>query len=293
MPARDLRHTDAAAYPELEAWIDYLDLSGKQPRTLYAYERSIAPLLRRHPEKTAADFTADDVNAELRAVPARSRYIPRSIYNGWFGWLLDDERIDRSPMRKVPKMTAGHRRPKDIYDVAEVALLEALPAPDGPLFTILFGCGLRKGEARGLRRSHVDLNRGRLMVYGGKGDKDRVIPFTTDVAMAVANLDLFERLGPDDHLWYRKRYPAGDARRRRDPIGDTTFSTWYSDMIEQAGVRYLNPHQTRHTYAWWLRANSFDLEDRQALLGHESPETTVRQYGRVDIEEIAAKVAAL
>jgi integrase len=133
----------------------------------------------------------------------------------------------------------------------------------------------------------------RLMVYSGKGDKDRQIPFTLDVAAAIANLDLLERLEPGDHVWHRRRYPVGDRRRRGDPIGDTTFETWYRDMIELAGVRYLNPHQTRHTYHWWLRQGGLDLEERQALLGHESPETTVRQYGRIEFEDIAAKVARL
>jgi integrase/recombinase XerC len=295
MPARDRRHETAAAYPDVEAWLAYLDLEGKAPRTLHVYERQVAPLLRSHPGKTVAEFTAADINAELRLVPPRSRHITRSIYNVFFGWLLDDERIDASPFagRKIPKMRAGHQRPKDIFSPAEVALLEGIAYPDGALFTILFGTGIRRGEARALRRQHIDLDRARLVVYAGKGNKDRVIPFTPTVAMAIADLDLLERLEPSDYLWFRRRYPVGDKRRRTDPIGDTTFETWYRSMLEFAGVRYLNPHQTRHTYAWWIRQAGLDIDDRQALLGHTSPETTIRQYGRVDIEQIAAKVAAL
>jgi integrase/recombinase XerC len=251
--------------------------------------------LRSHPSKTVGEFTAADVNAQLRVIPPRSRHITRSIYNVWFAWLLDDERIDASPFagRKIPKMRAGHQRPKDIFSPEEVALLESIAYPDGALFTILFGTGIRRGEARMLRRSHIDLDRMRLVVYAGKGNKDRVIPFTPTVAMAIADLDLLERLEPFDYLWFRRRYSVGDRRRRQDPIGDTTFETWYRDKLDEAGLRYLNPHQTRHTYHWWLRQGGLDLEERQALLGHESPETTVRQYGRIDFEDIAAKVAAL
>ena len=290
---RDTRHHKARAYADVEAWIDYLDLEGKSTRTLYMYERSVAPLLRRHPRKAVDEFTADDVNAELRVIPPRSRYIPRSIYNCFFEWLLEDDRIEKSPMRKVPKMSAGRRRPKDIFSPEEAAILEALPSPDGPLFAILFRTGIRGGEARNLRRDHIDLNRGRLMVYSGKGNKDRQIPLTPMVAAAIADLDLLERLAPADFLWYRKMYPVGDHRRRQDPVASTTFSTWYAKMLDLVDVRYLNPHQTRHTYHWWLRQGGLDLEERQALLGHESPETTVRQYGRIEFEDIAAKVARL
>lgn len=290
---RDRRHAEAVAFRDLDAWLVYLELEGKQPKTLYVYERQIAPLLRSHPDLQVDEFTADHINACLAGVPSRSRYISRSIYNGWFEWLEFDDRIDKSPMRKVPKMKAGHRRPKDIFSEEERALLVALPSPDGPLFDLLFGTGLRRGEARNLRRSHIDLNRGRLMVYAGKGDKDRPIPLTIQTAAAIADLDLLERLEPDDHLWYRPRYPVGDKRRRTDPVGDSTFHRWYDDCVRRAGVRYLNPHQTRHTYHWWLRTDrKLDLEERQALMGHESPETTVRQYGRLDFEDIAAKVSA-
>jgi integrase len=281
---RDLRHTAAVAYRDMVEWIDYLELEGKSARTQYAYERAAAPLLRSHPEKPFAEFTSADINAELLKVPPRSRYISRSIYNGWFEWGIWDERLDISPMRKVPRMSASSREPKDIYTAAEIAILETIPVPDGPLFTVLFGTGIRKAEARRLKWGHVDLNRLRLVVYNGKGGKNRIVPFTPSVAGALADLALLERLEPADHVWHR---------RRRDPIGDTTFSTWWTDMLDLAGVRYLNPHQSRHTYAWLIRQHGLDLEERQALLGHSNPETTVRQYGRVDIEEIAAKVAAL
>lgn len=290
---RDLRHTSAVAYRDVADWMNYLELEGKSARTQYAYERATAPLLRAHPEKQLAEFTSADINAALLKVPPRSRYISRSIYNGWFEWGVWDERLDTSPMRKVPRMSAGSREPKDIYTAAEIAILETIPCPDGPLFTILFGTGLRKAEARRLKWGHVDLNRLRLVVYNGKGGKNRIVPFTPSTAGALADLALLERLEPQDHVWHRRRYPVGDSRRRRDPIGDTTFSTWWTDMLELAGVRYLNPHQSRHTYAWLIRQHGLDLEERQALLGHSNPETTVRQYGRVDIEEIAAKVAKL
>jgi integrase len=102
-----------------------------------------------------------------------------------------------------------------------------------------------------------------------------------------------ERLGPHDHLWYRGRYQPGDRRRRTDPIGDTTFEHWYKRGIEAAGVRYLNPHQTRHTYGWWLRNQGFTIEERQLLMGHENINTTQRFYDRTSIDDVADKMAAL
>lgn len=74
---------------------------------------------------------------------------------------------------------------------------------------------------------------------------------------------------------------------RRDPIADTTFENWYRRGIKAAGVRYLNPHQTRHTVGHRLREQGFDIEERQLFMGHESIATTQKYYGRVTIEDVA------
>jgi integrase/recombinase XerD len=281
---------EARAASDLADWLVHLDLEGKATRTLYEYTRKIAPLLRLVPDKTIEEITHTDVNEALRKLPERSRYISRSIYNSWFSWALFDERIDRNPMLKVARMRQPKRRPKDIFSDGEIALLEGLPTPDGQLFTILFNSGLRRGEARHLRRDHIDLGRQRLIVYHGKGDKDRIVPLRATVLAAIADLDLLEPLDRTDYLWYSKR---GRLRYRHTPIGDTTFENWYKRAIALAGVRYLNPHQTRHTYGHLLREQNFDLEERALLMGHESSETTQRYYGTLTIEDVAKKVNAL
>jgi integrase len=281
---RDVRHLDARAASDLADWLAHLSVEGKADRTLYSYMREIALLLREHPDKTVDEFAAADITNTLALKPQRSRYITRSIFNSWFQWLEDQERIDRNPMPgKVPKMRQPHHRPRDIFSEAERAILESR----SPLWAILFGTGLRKGEARHLRRDHIDLNRARLIVHNGKGGKDRIVPLFLSAQQAVVELDLTEQLRPTDYLWYTTR---GRRKLRRDPIGDTTFERWYRRELAAADVRYLNPHQTRHTYGHWLRELGFDLEERKILMGHESIRTTEFYYGRVTVEDVAAKI---
>jgi integrase len=148
---------------------------------------------------------------------------------------------------------------------------------------------MRRGDAIGLQRDHIDLDRLRVYIYDGKGGKDAVIPITPDTARRVADLDLFERLNPDDHLWYRAKLNRG----RRVPISTTQFDRWYHRCIEKAGVRYLRPHTTRHTYHRILLEEGYTLEERQLLMRHEKPETTVRQYPVVSIDDVARKRSAV
>jgi integrase len=287
---RDLRHMDARAAPDLAAWLVRLELERKADRTLYAYHREIARLLRAYPRHRPADFTHTDIEAVLGKIPERSRHIARSIYNQWFEWLVLDGRLPASPMGRVVKIKHPKQRKPDIFTLAEVVRLEALPSPNGKLFAILFGSGIRRAEARRLRLEHVDLDRRLLRVVSGKGDKDRDVALTPTAVDAVIDLTITEGLGRADHVW-GSRWGGGTVTMRRWPIGDTTFARWYQHCITAAGVRYLSPHSTRHTYHELMRLAGLNLEERQLLMGHASIRTTADIYGHLDLAAVADKLA--
>jgi integrase len=286
---RDDRHRSTRAAPVLNEWLAYLDVEGKAGGTLYNYERRIGALLRWH-DVDLEEFTPEVLNTYLSTVPRGSRHIARSIISKFFEWAELYEKIDRSPMGKVAKVKHPERKAINTYTDAEVALLEALPSPDGQLFTILFETGLRKAEARKLRRSDIDLDRSRLIVRQGKGGKDRIVGMTPGSREAVADLDLIEGLGPDDYLWHC--YPGGGkVVSRRHWIGDSTFSAWYDRCITKANVRYLSPHKCRHTHHELMRRFGLGLEYRQEMMGPKSSRTTTDQYGHVSIDEIVDALA--
>jgi len=282
----DRRHVTAAAYPDVERWIGYMEFVGRSERTIYDYERKVAPLLRAYPDVAFVDFTADHIQRTLGKIPARSRHISRSIYNSWFKWgTRYGDHPGPNPMDKVPELTPGERRPVTIFTEGEVALLESLPMPDGALWALMFSTLIRRADALKIQRKHIDLDRMRLVIFNGKGGKDAVIPFGPKLAAVIADLDLTVRLDPEDYLWSRPKLNTS----RRTPISRSQFDIWYRAGIEAAGVRYLRPHTTRHTGHWILKhVEEMDLEMRQLVLRHKSPETTVRQYPVTDVEDVAA-----
>ena len=287
---RDVRHMTARAAPDLADWLVRLELEGKADRSLYAYHRTIARLLREHPDHTLADFTPRELEELISTSPKRSRHIIRSILNRFFTWAEQTDRIDRSPMSKVANVKHPDRRTRDIFTLPEVAQLESLPSPHGHYFAILFGSGIRKSEARNLRRDHIDLDKRRLIVHRGKGGKDRVVALMPSAIQAVADLDLTEGLRPDQYVWHT-RPGGGKVISRRWPMGDSTFSRWYADQLDAANIRYLSPHTTRHTYHELLRLAGLDLEERQAMMGHASIRTTADIYGHLDFDAVAEKLS--
>lgn len=170
-----------------------------------------------------------------------------------------------------------------VFDLEQDALT-SLPFPDGPLFRIMFGTGIRKGEARRLLCRHVDLSRGVLTVYDGKGGKDRQIPIR-GLTRPLSEWFLLDAIDAKQHLWYAR--PGGGPLNRTRTIGEGTFHRWYGRCLELADVRHRNPHTTRHTFALnWLRRGG-RLETLSMVLGHESIKTTFDEYGHLDLSDVA------
>lgn len=138
-----------------------------------------------------------DVTEDLIEVfmASRPRSHPRS-YNHLLGtvrrlfeWLVRHEELERSPVRIGPQRVTAHRRPF-IFDPSAATRLLALAheLPDNPrapmrgptyhvLFAILYGLGLRVGEACRLQHGDLDLARQLLVIRESKFSKSRLVPF--------------------------------------------------------------------------------------------------------------------
>ncbi len=291
---RDARHHSARAAREAADWQLWLKMEGKAPRTTDDYERTVARLLRENPDVELAGFTDSHVMRLLNLYPRGSQRVKRAHLQSWFTWAMLTGRIDRNPLDRVPRIKSVGQKVIDVFSDAECALLEAPPLVDGVLFTLMLHGGFRKGECRHLQRKHVSLERLEVVVLNGKGGKDRLVAFHPDsnIARAISDLDLFERLNPDDFLWYSKP-GGGDVVKRRDPVGEGTFHRWYERSVTAAGVPYRNPHTTRHTYATrWLRRGG-RLETLSEQMGHASIATTSDLYSHLDQRDARADLAII
>ncbi len=183
------------------------------------------------------------------------------------------------PPRSVPKPLATDEA---LETIAAAALLPQEPwmaARDAALFTLLYGCGLRLGEALALTRGQAP--RGDAMVITGKGRKQRLVPLLPVVVEAVDS--------------YLSQCPhAGDAA---SPLFVGARGGQLNPGVVQRQMRRLRPllglpdtatpHALRHSFATHLLAAGGDLRTIQELLGHASLSTTQR-YTEVDAERLTA-----
>lgn len=292
-PTRSTAHHECAGARDLGDWLAHLRLKNRSDRTLDDYERTVAALLLWR-DKPVDEYTLEDLEhfvlAKYGAKPgARVRM---SHLKGFFDFLYkrDRVRVNLAARLEMPK-----KHGQKVIDVFSEVELELIYSVD-PLAVLLCETGIRKTEARMLQRRHVDLNLAQLVIYNGKGAKDRIIPLTTRALTVVAEFDLTAGLNPADHLW-PTRPGGGQILKRRDPIANTTMQKWWADrktgVLARAGVPYRNMHTTRHTFATRLLRAGARIENVKQLMGHTSIQTTVDLYGHLTVEDARAALSLL
>lgn len=278
--------------PEVDAWLDWLEVGGFADKTLDQYERDLSRLCLTFPRKRLDKVTDADLLQVISTFPRPSRRVRKAAYDSFFKWAIRTRRIEKNPCDLLPSVKRTPQKVIDVFSDAEVDDLISLPDPDGTLMLILVETGLRKAEARNLQVRRVKIDTGELVVVGGKGGKDRIVLMTFRLRKALEGLLSVEAFDPKDYLWGCK--PGGGPRvRRSQAIGDGSFDRWWKSSLELAGVRYRNPHVSRHTFATrWLRRGG-RLETLSMAMGHASIQTTADLYAHLDTQDMAQDIRVI
>ncbi len=235
-----------------------------------------------------AGIEARDIRAWLaerarNGMGAASRARGLSALRNWLHWLarcgigdaaaLTGLRTPKLP-RPVPKALARDETDRLLAAAGE----DWQHRRDLALFSLLYGAGLRIGEALALNAGAFTA--GETLRVLGKGRKERLVPLLPAVRQAAAD--------------YRQACPY--------PLpGDGPFFLGARGKRLQAGVAQLRlrrlrarldlpetatPHALRHSFATHLLGAGADLRSIQELLGHASLGTTQR-YTAVDAAHLA------
>lgn len=206
----------------------------------------------------------------------------RSFYRWWRridgveATAIESVKMPRRP-RRVPRAVA----PKDATDLAdlvgEAQTLPWLAARDQAILLLLYGGGLRIGEALALNADVLPL--GQVLRVTGKRRKERIVPLLPVVCAAIGQ---YAALCPwpltaDAPLFYGakgKRVAAAVVQRAmacaRVALGLPESAT---------------PHALRHSFATHLLGAGTDLRTIQELLGHASLSST-QIYTHVDAAQL-------
>ncbi len=238
-----------------------------------------------------ADLRAWAAHEARRGRSNASRGRSLSGVRSFARWLEQEGRgtIPGLSLMQGPKIS--RRLPRPLAEDEAEALtglaeeLEATPwigVRDAALFLLLYGAGLRLGEALGLDRADWPRPGAALRVTG-KGNKTRLVPILPHVHTAMRSWIDARPGSPDPALFIGARGRRLNAavaqkqmRRLRQVMGLPETAT---------------PHALRHSFASHLLAAGTDLRAIQELLGHASLSST-QVYADIDQTRLAAAYAA-
>ncbi len=295
---RDRIHADGAAV--ILDWLRHLSSERRlSPHTLDAYEReaiTFVLFLNAHRGEaigraaldslTVADFRAFLARRRNDGLTARSLARALSALRTLFRYLNRNDLVDNTAIGAVrtPKVARGLPRPltpidaEAVIDNAEVDHADPwIAARDVALLTLLYGAGLRIGEALSL--NHGDVPTSDSMRITGKRQKTRIVPILPIIRTAIAD---YVNLCPhpssaDDPLF------VGARGARLDP---GVAQRMMRSLRHRLGLPpSATPHALRHSFATHLLAAGGDLRTIQELLGHASLSTT-QTYTEVETSEL-------
>jgi integron integrase len=203
----------------------------------------------------------------------------------------------------------AHKRVKipAVLSRAEVGrLLAELSGTSLLMAELMYGSGVRLMELLRLRIKDLDLERGQLMVYAGKGDKDRITVLPERLRPKLqGHLERLNQLFRDDRaqefpgVWLpgglSRKYPlageqwqwqwlfpsrklATDSEggvKRRHHVLPGVFQSTIKRAANQASFdKRVTPHVLRHSFATHLLESGTDIRTVQELQGHAKLETT-------------------
>ena len=148
---------------------------------------------------------------------------------------------------------------------------------DQALLTLLYGAGLRIGEALSLDGGVFD-NDPETLVINGKGNRQRIIPILPVIRKRIANYKekCPYQTSPEAALF------LGARGKRLNPGVVQKLVRGLRQELQLGNA--LTPHGLRHSFATHLLSNGGNLRIIQELLGHSSLSTTQQYTSLADIE---------
>lgn len=180
----------------------------------------------------------------------------------------------------IPK-ALSERDMTELLDAGDLESREAwIERRDNAVLLLLYGAGLRIGEALGLAKGTVEalLAEGQDTLHiTGKGNKTRLVPLLPQAIEALAayrDACPFLKVLPAHHAFF--------LGARGGPLDPAIVQKRVRVLRMQLGLAdSVTPHALRHSFATHLLGAGGDLRTIQELLGHASLSTTQR-YTDVD-----------
>jgi integron integrase len=279
-------------------------------RTEEAYCLWVKRYIRFHKLRHPADMGEAEINAFLTHLAVREKVSASTqnqalcallfLYRHVFGY-------DVGNVGDVVRARKSHRVPIVMTRDEARSVLSKMSGDTKLMASLLYGAGLRLSECLTLRVQDLDFDGSEIIVFNGKGSKDRVTMLPEGLKVPLqAHLARVRSLHARDLAdgWGRVQLPEALARKYpsaatewrwqwvfpqrgrwedaqtheqgRYHVDDTVLQQAVKEAVRKAGItKRVGCHTFRHSFATHLLEAGYDIRTIQELLGHKSVATTM------------------
>ena len=228
--------------------------------------------------------------------------------------------IEKNPMRRTEPPRFDPFEKKKRHPIwTDKERKEVITKTSGTEFEtylyLVLSTGIRLGETLGLMWSDFDFDSGTMIIQrtlrattsfrADGATKSELVFNTPKTPDSFRFLQLQPAVLQSLHLHHMKQQlmkdEAGKSWKENDlvfckpdgsPINPSTYRGQYQRFLKQIGVRYIAPHDIRHTFAMTLMENNATIEQVQQAMGHSDTKTTKNVYAR-DVPVLGHQAVAL
>lgn len=213
--------------------------------------------------ENAASFATQNEKAKSEIVAQVARIVRRAGLD-YEGWRYIAKQVRKECQLRPAKK--GQRLPRILNADAFRSFYEAVDRADDVqhalMLRLLFQTAVRVSELCGIQIGDIDLEKFKIRINGGKGDKDRFVLFGKTFATALRT---HIAAHPNNRWLFQTRRNTKYTTRRVQQI--------VKQYAEQAGVT-ATPHTFRHQAITWLTRHSGMADaELQFITGHARRET--------------------
>ena len=238
------------------------------------------------------NFLTEELNAGVSKRSCKRRL---SSLRHFYKYLVNEGVVKDNPFILVQSPKTDKTYPHVLYSdqIEEILKRNAertddLAIRDQAILCMLYYCGLRASELVKLDVQDVNL-KSRIVHVIGKGNKERIVPFTLECKEAVQKYvettrkELLKTKIKETSALFLSDFSQTDPQK--DLHMTTRGLEHILDQIEEKTGSFvgLHPHILRHSFATHLLDNGADLRVIQELLGHTSINAT-QVYTHVSAE---------
>jgi integrase/recombinase XerD len=264
---------------QLDAFTKYLFSRRYSHNTIKTYTEALRVFWQFHSEMKIREIGLDQViefnNDYILAKGLSGSYQNQVVnaiklfYRNQFGVHMEVDRLHRPKRDKRLPNVLSKSEVKRILD-APINLKHRA------MLSLIYGCGLRRGELLALQFSDIQSERNLLLIRHSKGRKDRVVPISPSLVQMLREY----------YLRYKPKKWLFEGQTSGSQYGERSLQLVMNQAVEKAGIKKpATLHWLRHSYATHLLERGTDLRYIQELLGHSSSRTT-ELYTHVSMKSI-------